>query len=91
MVFVLQLSHEEKAWIKENYNRFFFGKQDSDANYYFFTTDSPYPLKFFELASRIDLAKFADNYGDNIYQKLSAYLGVDFGLDKHAWINWWPK
>lgn len=53
-------SNEEKDWIKENYNRFFFGKQDSDADYDFFTTDSPYPLKFFELASRINLAKLAD-------------------------------
>lgn len=54
------LSNEEKAWIRENYNRFFFRKQDSDADYDFFTTDNPYPLKFFELASRIDLAKLTD-------------------------------
>ncbi len=54
------LSREEKVWLKENYNRFFFGSQDGDADYQFFTTDSPYPLQFFELASRIDLAKLAD-------------------------------
>lgn len=54
------LSTEEKNWIKENYNTFFFGKQDKDGDYNFFTTDSPYPLQFFELASRIDLAQLAD-------------------------------
>lgn len=54
------LSAEEKEWIKQNYARFFFGEQENDAEYEFFTTDSPYPFKFFELASRIDLAKLAD-------------------------------
>lgn len=54
------LSGEEKNWIKENYNRFFFEKQEGDAAYNFFTTDSPYPLIFFELAARIDLAKLSD-------------------------------
>lgn len=54
------LSKEEKTWIRENYNAFFFGKQDANAEYDFFTTESHYPLKFFELASRIDLAKLAD-------------------------------
>lgn len=54
------LTKEEKSWIKENYNGFFFGKQGSEADYDFFTTDNSYPLKFFELASRIDLAKLAD-------------------------------
>lgn len=54
------LTKEEKDWIKENYNTFFFGKQDNAADYDFFTTESPYPLKFFNLASRIDLAKLAD-------------------------------
>lgn len=32
-----------------------------------------------------------DNYGDNIFARLSTYLGVDFGLDKDAWINWWHQ
>jgi hypothetical protein len=82
------LSNEEKAWIKENYNRFFFGKQDSDADYDFFTTDNPYPLKFFELASRIDLAKLADCarklsiITDDFYQHreefIKIYLEEDF-------------
>jgi hypothetical protein len=54
------LTKKEKTWIRENYNGFFFGKQDDDADYDFFTTDSPFPLKFFELASRIDLAKLSD-------------------------------
>lgn len=54
------LTKEEKTWIKDNYNGFFFGKQDREADYDFFTSDNPYPLKFYELASRIDLAKLAD-------------------------------
>ena len=32
-----------------------------------------------------------DNYGNNIFKQLSTYLGVDFGLDKEAWINWWNR
>lgn len=32
-----------------------------------------------------------ENYGDNIYKQLSNYLGVDFGLDRQAWINWWGQ
>lgn len=54
------LSEEEKTWIKQNYNRFFFEKQERNADFDFFTTDNPYPFKFFELASRIDLARLAD-------------------------------
>lgn len=54
------LSREEKNWLRENYNRFFFESQASEAEYDFFTTDNPYPLKFFELAARVDLAKLAD-------------------------------
>lgn len=55
------LSDEEKTWVKENYNGFFFGKQESDSGLDFFTTDNPYPLKFFELASRVNLAKLSDS------------------------------
>lgn len=29
------------------------------------------------------------NYGENIYKHLANYLGVDFKLDKQAWIDWW--
>ena len=54
------LTEEEKAYLRENYNRFFFNGQEDDAAYSFFTTDSEYPLKFFALASRLDLAKLAD-------------------------------
>lgn len=54
------LSKEEKSWLRENYNGFFFGTQDSEVDYDFFTSDNPYPLEFYELASRIDLAKLAD-------------------------------
>lgn len=75
------LSNEEKVWIRENYNRFFFGKQDSDADYDFFTTDNPYPLKFFELASRIDLAKLAD-----CARKLSI-ITDDFYQDREEFIK----
>lgn len=53
------LSPEDKKWIKENYNRFFFGKEDGD-NYEFFTSDNPYPFQFYNLASRINLNKLAD-------------------------------
>lgn len=49
------LSEEEKSWIRENHDKFFFG--ESDPKYDFFTSDSSYPLKFFELASKLDLAK----------------------------------
>ncbi len=32
----------------------------------------------------------ADN-GNNIYNQLSNYLCVDFGLNKSAWIHWWSQ
>lgn len=32
-----------------------------------------------------------DNYGDNIYNKLAYYVGVDFGVDKDAWLAWWKS
>lgn len=54
------LTEEEKAWIRENYKRYFFGNNAPGQDYDFFTSESIYPLKFFELASRIDLAKLAD-------------------------------
>lgn len=52
------LSQEEKNWVKAHYEAFFFGENRND--YDFFTTDSVYPLRFFELASKIDLAKLSD-------------------------------
>ena len=33
----------------------------------------------------------SDNYGDNLYKQLANYLGVDFGLDRQAWIDWWDQ
>lgn len=51
------LSFEDRQWIRQHYGSFFFGP---DGNYDFFTTDSPMPLRFFELASRIDLVKLAE-------------------------------
>ncbi|MBA3720944.1 MAG: HEAT repeat domain-containing protein [Parachlamydiaceae bacterium] len=53
------LSKEEKQWIRDNYETFFFGKSGGD-QYDFFTSDSQTPLKFFEFASRIDLPKLTD-------------------------------
>jgi HEAT repeats len=76
------LSNDEKTWIRENYNGFFFGKQDIEADYDFFTTDNPYPLKFFELASRIDLAKLSDCarklsvITDNFYQSREEFTNI---------------
>ncbi|MBA3957181.1 MAG: HEAT repeat domain-containing protein [Parachlamydiaceae bacterium] len=32
-----------------------------------------------------------DNYGNNLYSVLAKYLGVDFGLDRQAWLNWWHE
>lgn len=30
-----------------------------------------------------------ENYGDNVYQELARYVGVNFGTDKQAWRRWW--
>lgn len=54
------LTEEEKNWLRTNYDAFFFGKQEKGDQYDFFTTESEMPLKFFQLASKIDLAKLAD-------------------------------
>lgn len=53
------LTEEEKRWLRENYNRFFFESQSDDSEYDAFTTENPYPLKFFALAARLNLAKLA--------------------------------
>lgn len=52
------LTDEEKKWLRENYNAFFFGKQGSK-EYNFFSTDSTMPLKFFSLASKVDFLRLA--------------------------------
>ena len=56
------LSDKEKQWLLQNYDAFFFGKQDGekDNDYAFFTSESAMPMKFFDLASRVDLAALAD-------------------------------
>lgn len=54
------LSEAEKEWIKQNYTRFFFGESKDPEEYEFFTSDNPYPLKFFQLAAKVDLAKLGD-------------------------------
>lgn len=53
-------TNEEKQWILDNRELFFFGSKDS-LEYQFLTSDSPVPFQFFRLASRLDLAKLADN------------------------------
>lgn len=53
------LSCEEKEWLRGNYNAFFFGSQEKESEYAFFTTDSQMPLKFFRLAAKVDLAALA--------------------------------
>lgn len=52
------LSDGEKAWLLENYEAFFFGKQ-GEQEYDFWTTNSSMPLKFFEMAARLDIAELA--------------------------------
>lgn len=32
-----------------------------------------------------------ENYGDNIYNELAQYVGVNFGIDRNAWLNWWQQ
>ena len=56
------LSYEEKQWLLQNYDAFFFGKQEGEkgSEYEFFTTNSIMPMKFFELAARVDLVALAD-------------------------------
>ena len=54
------ISPKEKEWLQKNYDSFFFGVPDKDAEYDFFTTESVMPLKFFTIASRIDLVKLGE-------------------------------
>ncbi len=54
------ISNQEKQWLRNNANQFFFGAHPKDDEYDFFTTDSTLPLKFFEMASRVDLVKLAE-------------------------------
>ncbi len=54
------LSEEEKRWILENRDRFFFGEEASSDDYDFFTTESTFPFKFYSLASKLDLSSLSD-------------------------------
>lgn len=54
------LSADEKEWLRKNYNNFFFGSSAKNAEYEFFTTNDVMPLKFFEMASRVNLSQLAD-------------------------------
>ncbi len=38
---------------------------------------------------KYDTLDTTDNYGDNLYSHLAEYVGVNFGLDKQAWLDWW--
>ncbi len=40
---------------------------------------------------RFDTLDTTENYGDNIFNELAKYVGVNFGTDKQAWIRWWEK
>lgn len=40
---------------------------------------------------QFDTLDTTDNYGNNLYNELAKYVGVNFGLDKAAWISWWEK
>lgn len=53
------LNQDEKKWIRDNAEAFFFGEEGKE-KYDFFTTNSPMPLKFFELGSRIDLTELSN-------------------------------
>ena len=80
------LKNDEKQWLRENYDTFFFGEK-KDKIYDFFSTPSPMPLKFFELASRIDLAGLADcarhlaQIVDHIYQDKAFFEGISVDDD----------
>jgi len=77
------LSPKDKQWLREHYEAFFFGEQEGQT-YDFFTTDSPMPLKFFNLASQIDIAKLADCARqlslivDYIYQHKAEFASISF-------------
>jgi hypothetical protein len=52
------LSPEERAWLREHREAYFFGEHGGD-EYAFFTTESSAPLKVFALAAKIDLVRLA--------------------------------
>ena len=80
------LTNEEKQWLRENYDAFFFGEK-KDKHYDFFTTPSRMPLKFFEFASRVDLASLSDCalhlslIVDYIYHDKAAFEGIALSDD----------
>lgn len=80
-------SEEDKQWIKEHYDSFFFGDNPTAEAYDFFTTGSAYPLKFFALAARLDLARLADcarrlsKIVDELYREREELLKVSLTKD----------
>ena len=32
-----------------------------------------------------------ENYGDNLYNTLAKYVGVNFGVSKEEWLQWWKE
>lgn len=84
------LTEEEKTYLRANADAFFFGCNPTSEEYDFFTTESGFPLKFYEMASRIDLAKLAacaqqlTIVVDAIYQHSFAWAAV-YLKDDFVW------
>ena len=69
------ITEEERTWLLESYEAFFFGKQGGE-EYDFWTTDSPMPLKFFEMAARLDITALVHSA-----QKLTLIVDAVYALD----------
>jgi len=52
------LSDDEKQFVLENPDLFFFG-HESTSDYDFFTTESNHPMEIFRIAAKVDIAKLA--------------------------------
>lgn len=83
------LTEPEKQWLRDHYDSFFFGASERE-QYDFFTSDSPLPLQFFSLASRIDLAALADcsrqlaSLVDEIYRDRCSLASIEL-LEDFVW------
>lgn len=81
------LTADEKEWIKLHHNKFFFGEDDKGIKYDFFTSDNPYPFKFFELASKLDLAQLTEcakrlnKIADDFYLARDDFASIDLKDD----------
>lgn len=40
---------------------------------------------------KTDTLDTTDNYGDNIFNHLASYVGVNYGTNKEAWFKWWEQ